>query len=227
MPDYTLANTTFLQGKTQNHKAGSLEELVENLVKTWEMEATHKLDMSQWRTVDPDDYFLQTNGGELIDGKDVFKIGNYNALMVDSKVYQNYGLENDFELSHDLFRGAFPKGFAWELLKVLSKPPEVIFTWRHWGVFAGSYRGHQGHNETIEMFGMCRVTVNPANLKIRKIEAFLDPDSFLQVLEGKLPPEEINSGQALLGSIRKTAIEKLNKNIKQNGSNGGGCPFKT
>ena len=30
-----------------NHGAGSLEELVENLVKTWEMEATHKIDYDQ------------------------------------------------------------------------------------------------------------------------------------------------------------------------------------
>ena len=30
-----------------NHAAGSLEEVVENLVKTWEMEASHKTDFSQ------------------------------------------------------------------------------------------------------------------------------------------------------------------------------------
>ena len=30
-----------------NHSAGSLEELVENIVKTWEMEASHKKDFNQ------------------------------------------------------------------------------------------------------------------------------------------------------------------------------------
>jgi hypothetical protein len=35
-PDYTRANYQYLKGKTQNHEVGSLEELVENLVKTWE-----------------------------------------------------------------------------------------------------------------------------------------------------------------------------------------------
>ena len=30
-----------------NHEKGSLEEVVENLVKTWEMEATHKIDFDQ------------------------------------------------------------------------------------------------------------------------------------------------------------------------------------
>ena len=44
-------------------------------------------------------------------------------------------LNNDFERSHDLFRGAFIEGFPWELLKVLSGPPHVIFTWRHFGTF--------------------------------------------------------------------------------------------
>ncbi len=43
-PDYTLANLAYLKGKTRNHKEGSLEQIVENLVKTWEMERSHKLD---------------------------------------------------------------------------------------------------------------------------------------------------------------------------------------
>ena len=37
-PDYTLANLAYLKGKTRNHPEGSLELIVENLVKTWEME---------------------------------------------------------------------------------------------------------------------------------------------------------------------------------------------
>jgi hypothetical protein len=36
------ANYEFFTGKSQNHASGSLEEVVENLVKTWEMEASHK-----------------------------------------------------------------------------------------------------------------------------------------------------------------------------------------
>ena len=43
-PDYTLANLAYLKGKTRDHKEGSLETVVENLVKTWEMERSHKLD---------------------------------------------------------------------------------------------------------------------------------------------------------------------------------------
>ena len=43
-PDYTLANLEYMKGKTKNHAEGSLESVVENLVKTWEMERSHKLD---------------------------------------------------------------------------------------------------------------------------------------------------------------------------------------
>ena len=41
-PDYTKVNKAYLQGRTRTHKQGSLEKTVEDLVKTWEMEASHK-----------------------------------------------------------------------------------------------------------------------------------------------------------------------------------------
>ena len=44
-PDYTVVNTKFLKEKSQNHKTGSIEKLVEDLVKSWEMESTHKVDL--------------------------------------------------------------------------------------------------------------------------------------------------------------------------------------
>ena len=33
-------------------------------------------------------YLSQTNGGEILDGKYAAEVGNYNALMVDSPIYQ-------------------------------------------------------------------------------------------------------------------------------------------
>ena len=41
-PDYTKVNNAYSQGRTRMHKEGSLEKTVEDLVKTWEMEASHK-----------------------------------------------------------------------------------------------------------------------------------------------------------------------------------------
>ena len=41
-PDYTKVNKAYLEGRTRTHKEGSLEKIVEDLVKTWEMAASHK-----------------------------------------------------------------------------------------------------------------------------------------------------------------------------------------
>lgn len=42
-PDYTVVNQAYLDGKTKNWQAGSLESLVESVVKTLEMEISHKV----------------------------------------------------------------------------------------------------------------------------------------------------------------------------------------
>ena len=52
------------------------------------MEASHKPDLNQWRTINLAKYCVQTNGGAVVDGKAAAELGNYNALMVDSPVYQ-------------------------------------------------------------------------------------------------------------------------------------------
>ena len=62
---------------------------MENLVKSWESEASHKVEMSQWKTIDHKEYKIQTNGGTLIEGEAAMKMGNYNALMVDCDKYKS------------------------------------------------------------------------------------------------------------------------------------------
>ena len=42
-PNFKLLNDKYMKEKTNNHAAGSPEKLVENIVKTWEMESTHKI----------------------------------------------------------------------------------------------------------------------------------------------------------------------------------------
>lgn len=60
--------------KRANHQAKSLETLVENLVKNWEIEASHKMDVSQWRTVDPERYTFAINGGPPQDAEHMLKV---------------------------------------------------------------------------------------------------------------------------------------------------------
>ena len=43
-PDYSIVNRKFVAERTKEHKEGSLEKVVEDLVKTWEMETGNKVD---------------------------------------------------------------------------------------------------------------------------------------------------------------------------------------
>ena len=43
-PNYDDVNKKYMEERTMKHTEGSLEKIVENLVKTWEMESTHKID---------------------------------------------------------------------------------------------------------------------------------------------------------------------------------------
>jgi hypothetical protein len=53
-----------VSGRRMNHAAGSLPQLVENLVKNWEVEASFKPRLSDWRTVDHEKYSFAMAGGK-------------------------------------------------------------------------------------------------------------------------------------------------------------------
>ena len=95
-------------------------------------------------------------------GEETLELGSYNALLQSSlpEKFQYYKpREETFESSHDLFRRAFPRGFAWEILKVYSGPPVIVCKYRHWGVMEGSYKGHAPTGEVVEFFGMAVLKV--------------------------------------------------------------------
>ena len=50
-------------------------------------------------------------------------------------------------------------------------------------------------------------------LLITRIKIFLNNDTFLDVLEGKNPPDSLKGGVDLLGDVSKTAIQKLEDKI--------------
>ena len=195
-PDYTIADLHYLLGKTKNHKSGSLEEFVENFIKTWEMEATHK-EFYQWTTVDQNEYEVQANGGKVFDSYEAPWVGNYNWLLstCNKELYDT--TKETFESSHGKFRYAFPEGFPFEVLEVFSGPPKITFTWRHWAVFSGNFEGNEGNGETINMTGFGVVTVNE-DTKAKRIEIYYNPDNFLEVLRGKRECRDgIDSGVAV------------------------------
>jgi hypothetical protein len=130
----SLTNTS--PAKTQNHEAGSLPFLVENLVKNWEIEASYKKDISEWRTIDHATYKFSVNGGPPQSAEHMLNVGTYNALIAPN---QYYGSKHaDFSSSHKTFKRMMPT-FAWEVLEVYGGPPVVAIKWRHWGVMTRDY----------------------------------------------------------------------------------------
>lgn len=189
-PDYTKADLVFLKGKSKNHKVGSIEMFVENLVKKWEMEMTHLSESKAWTTVETSEYCIQVNGGQEMSGLEAARVGTYNWILENAPKELYDARKQTFESSHQLFRGAFADGFPWELLEVYSGPPKVAFSWRHWGVFSGHYEGREGQGERVKLTGFTIATMSDNN-KIAKLEVYSKFDSFLRALQGKGDPEEM------------------------------------
>lgn len=190
-PGYEKVNELFEKGRTQVWKEGSLEQIVENLVKTWEMELSHKSRASDHKSIDATKFSISVNGGPALTAQEVLAVGSYNALLHSSlpQQHENYKSSVEtFDSSHEIFRAVFPDGFAWEVLAVYSGPPVVAFKFRHWGVMKGPFKGHEPTEEIAQSFGMCVATVDE-RLLITKLEVFYDPTEFLAALsKGKKAP---------------------------------------
>ena len=97
---------TLIAGKLASHTAGSLEQLVENLVKNWEVEASFKPRLSDWRTIDHDNYSFAMNGGCPQSGEHMLKVGTYNAILAENEYYSPKN--SDFASSHKTFKRMMP-----------------------------------------------------------------------------------------------------------------------
>ncbi|KAJ3510176.1 hypothetical protein NLJ89_g4825 [Agrocybe chaxingu] len=189
-PSYSASITNFEATKTTNWAPQSLESLVQNLVKNWEKEATHKVDPAEWRTIAQGKYSVHLNGGPGMSADDMLRLGTYNALAGEkgvSGVYEPAAM--DFETSHKLFKGAL-KTFNWEVMEVIGAPPKVSIKWRHWGTMTGNYRAKlnsgrtvfaKANNKTIEIFGVTIAEVDE-KFQIVSIDTFWDPDTMFQQL---------------------------------------------
>lgn len=190
-PDYSLTNLFYLKQRTKEHPEDSLEKIVENLVKTWEMERSHKTDCTQHKSVDQKRFQISANGGKKYNNKEANEVGNYNVLL-DSCPADLWDKEQiSWEQSHDAFQDAFA-AFPWEVLEVYSAPPKVGFSWRHWGHFTGKYEENDGKGELIEVFGFGTAVVND-NLQLCEVEMFYNAKDFIQNLRGEKKVEDTNS----------------------------------
>uniref|UniRef100_A0A2P2KBD7 Pathogen-related protein n=1 Tax=Rhizophora mucronata TaxID=61149 RepID=A0A2P2KBD7_RHIMU len=156
-PVYDAVNKLFEEGRTKVWPEGSVEEAVQNAIKSWEMELSHKTRLYDFKTINPEKFKLIVNGREGLDAEETLKLGSYNALLKTStpKEFQYYKADEEtFESSHDAFRSAFPRGFAWEVIQVYSGPPVITYKFRHWGYFEGPFKGHAPTGEMVEFYGL-------------------------------------------------------------------------
>ncbi|KAH6880400.1 hypothetical protein B0T10DRAFT_143909 [Thelonectria olida] len=189
-PDYTKNREAWRDTKVMNHKAGSLQELVENVVKNWEIEASYKPNPEEWRTINHKKYQFRLNGGPPQPAEAMAKIGTYNALIEPNKYYSPEHM--DFSTSHKTFKRMMPT-FAWEVLEVYSGPPKVAFKWRHWGTFQNDYSAKNDRGEkvtlkstgkVIDVKGMTVAELDE-DLRIVDLDIYFDPmDMFRQMDEG-------------------------------------------
>jgi hypothetical protein len=187
-PDYSRSQENLAQESTQNHLPGSLAAIVQNLVRTFEMEVSFKTNPQEWLSIVNNKFRVSTNGGKDYTANDLSVQGTYNLFMADSEHYK--GSEENFESSAKLFHTTFPQGFPWEVLEVYSGPPNVTFKWRHWGHFQGAYQDYAPTGETVEIIGMSIAHVTD-DLKIVSLEHYFDNTLFL----GKLTSggKQVNS----------------------------------
>lgn len=181
-PNFSKVNKLWLAHRTKAHPEGSLEKVVENLVKTWEAEATHKENAKDWGCIDYENYKVRANNGRWFGADETARIGNYQWLMEGNVKKEDYNWEtHDFGSSLGTFHKVFSEGFAWEVLEVFTGPPEVNFSWRHFAPVSGEYKDKKPTGKILELFGFARVKVTD-ELKIQTIEIFYKPQQFLDEL---------------------------------------------
>ncbi|MBD2593138.1 ester cyclase [Nostoc spongiaeforme FACHB-130] len=233
-PDYTRSNENLAKESLCNHPANSLEKLVQNLVRTFDIEANFKTNPQEWLSVVQDKFRMSTNGGTSYTLEDLVQAGTYKLLIGKTQHYQ--APQEDFESSTQLFHTAFPDGFLWEVLEVYSAPPTIAFKWRHWGHFRGNFKDYVPTGQMIEVVGMSIVQVTE-NCKILSLEHYYDNGKFLNQLtsggkmgnatQQQLTPAgtpSANSGKTTFLGFFRRFLPNRTKPASAN-TNVSGCPF--
>ncbi|KAL7155728.1 hypothetical protein ABFS83_03G096100 [Erythranthe nasuta] len=207
-PNYDVVNKLFEEGRTKIWSAGSVEEKVQNLVKTWEMEMFHKVNFDEYKTVDPLKYRFSLNGRKALSLEEKRKLGGgYNSLLQTSlpEKFRCFNpAEETVDSSHLAFTTAFPRGFALEIIQVYSGPPVIVYKFRHWGFMEGPFKGHSPTGEMVEFFGMAIFEVDE-NSKVVKVEFFYDRGELL--------------GGLVKGAALSDDVVTTNKDVSSS------CPF--
>ncbi|CAE7439577.1 unnamed protein product [Symbiodinium natans] len=187
-PDYASVNKLYFQHRTMAHQEGSLEALVQKLVKNWQVESLHISDVHKWKTMDTAKFKLAVNGGCPCNAQFLSDVGHYSLLVGETVDFSASSVSHDG--SRKIFGDAFPEGFAWEILEVYSGPPNVLFKWRHFGKYSGTYvdkagNKHKGSGEMLNVVGMCLAKVNE-RLAIETLDVYYNPEDMTRPLTSTL-----------------------------------------
>ncbi|KAL5228717.1 hypothetical protein ABZP36_016982 [Zizania latifolia] len=229
-PTFDAVNSLFEAERTQEWPAGSLEETVQNAIKTWEMELSHKVRIEDFKSVSPGRFRLSVNGGRPLTGEETLAVGSYNALLVSPILPGAGAYDADaetFESSHELFRSAFPRGFAWEVIRVYSGPPLIAFKFRHWGHMDGPYKGHAPTGDKVEFFGVAVLKVDE-QLRAEDVEVYYDPGELLgDLLKGPVLAAPSSEEGAAAAAARQLPLGEAAPAVPASGAapHPQGCPF--
>ncbi|XP_037449513.1 pathogen-related protein-like [Triticum dicoccoides] len=181
-PNFDVVNKLFEEERTKEWAEGSVEEKVQRLLKTWEMEMFHKLRPEDQKSVHSQGFTSSTNGMKPLTRKEWTAIGGYNAFLATKLPLEHRIYDPDtetFDSGMETFLTAFPRGFAIEVLDVYCDgPPRVAFKFRHWGYMEGPFKGHPPHGQRVELFGVCIFHVDE-EMKVEKAEYFYERGNFL------------------------------------------------
>lgn len=151
---------------------------------------SYKVDINEWKTVVPS-FRISVNGGDWLSTAELVKVGAYNAFLGDTEYYT--ASRTSSHASHQIFRVALSKGFAWECVNTYSPPPLIVLKWRHWGPVTGELRCPMRNGQdavvapvgnNVEIFGMSKILVNE-QFQMVEMENYLRADLMLeQILNG-------------------------------------------
>ncbi|KAJ9560361.1 hypothetical protein OSB04_005521 [Centaurea solstitialis] len=209
-PNFDVVNKLFEEGRTKIWPTGSLEEQVQNFVKTWEMEIFHKVNPKDIKTVDVTKSTVSVNGRTPLTPAGIAKIGGGYNMFLQTSLPEQLRLYNpndeNVDSAHKIFTTTFPRGFAVEILQVYSGPPLIVYRFRHWGYMEGPFKGHPPTGEMVEMFGISTLQLDE-QFKIVKVEFFFD------------------RGELLAGLIKGASATVGGDSITDGGSSS--CPFSS
>ncbi|XP_010245806.1 PREDICTED: pathogen-related protein-like [Nelumbo nucifera] len=183
-PNFDAVNKLFEEGRTQEWPKGSLEERVQNLVKTWEMEIAFKVDPADYKSINTTNFTVSVNGGKPVPLEEILRIGSYN-LFLQTPLPQNLRVyDPSLETSQSAsqaFLTTFSRGFAVEILQVYSGPPVIAYKFRHWSFMEGPFKGHAPTGELVEFHGIGIFHMDEL-MRVKKIEFFYDGNEVLASL---------------------------------------------